>query len=95
LKPIPPRRDLLRAQPDTRRHANAGLVSRLVRWLSKDARTMAHLDDELARVRFGHLHEMERLRALLDAGSLGAVAKALALDLEGPPQGPKDRPLPR
>lgn len=83
---LPPRqpRDLLRAQLDGRRRPHSGLVGRLARWLSEDARSLARLDDELTRLRFGHLHEIERLRALLDGGSFGAVAQALALDLEPP-----------
>lgn len=78
---LPPR-DLLRAQLDGRRRPSTGLVGRLVRWLSNDARIREHLDEELERLRFTHLHEVERLRTLLDEDSLGAVAQALALEPE-------------
>ena len=79
-----PPHDLLRAQIEGRRRPPSGIVGRLILWLSRDARAMAHLDAELARVRVGHLHEVQRLRALLAHGSRGAVARALALDTRPP-----------
>ncbi|TVQ34136.1 MAG: hypothetical protein EA356_11120 [Geminicoccaceae bacterium] len=76
---LPPR-DLLRAQLDGRVRPASGLAGRVVRWLSRDARALDHLDVELERHRFNQLHEMERLRALLDEGSFGIVARALAVE---------------
>jgi hypothetical protein len=78
--PPPPPRDLLRSQLEGRVRAASGLVARVARWLSRDTRARERLDEELERLRFGHLHELERLRTLLDKGSLGVVAQALALD---------------
>ncbi|MFW5833049.1 MAG: hypothetical protein ACOCYE_02985 [Pseudomonadota bacterium] len=80
--PLGPR-DLLRAQLEGRLERAAGLVGRVTRWLSRDARALHHLDEELERQRFYHLHEMERLRTLLDKGSLGVVARALSIETGG------------
>ncbi len=76
---LPPR-DLLQAQLDGRVRSTEGFVGRIARWLSRDARALDQLDRELEFQRLTQLHEMERLRDLLDAGSFGVVGQALAME---------------
>ncbi|MEO1092616.1 MAG: hypothetical protein AAFX81_18495 [Pseudomonadota bacterium] len=75
--PSPPR-DLLRAQLEGRAPRRAGLVGRLTRWLSADARAVERLDAELSCSRQQQFQELQRLRVLLDEQLDGAVASVVA-----------------
>jgi hypothetical protein len=71
-----PPHDLLRAQLDRDQRRDGTLVGRLVAWLSRDARAMGRLRFELERCRIQHAHEMNRLRTLVDTGTLKRMVEA-------------------
>ncbi len=73
--------DLLRAQLDADTRRRSSLVSRLVRWLSTDARALGGLRVELERCRIHHAHEVNRLRTLIDAGALERMRAAASREL--------------
>jgi hypothetical protein len=82
-----PRYDLLRAQLDADQRRRSTLVGRLVAWLSTDARAVTRLRHELERCRINHAHEMNRLRTLVDAGTLRRMAEAAERGLAAPEGG--------
>jgi hypothetical protein len=71
-----PPHDLLRAQLDHETRRGSSLVGRLAGWLSTDTRAVGRLRVELERCRIHHAHELNRLRTLVDAGTLERVAEA-------------------
>jgi hypothetical protein len=71
-----PPQDLLRAQLDREGRRSSSFVGRLVGWLSTDSRAVAGLRFELERCRIHHAHELNRLRTLVDAGTLERMAEA-------------------
>ena len=82
-----PRFDLLRAQLDHDGRRRSTLVGRLVAWLSTDARAVSRLRFELERCRINHAHEMNRLRTLVDAGTLRRMAEAAERGLQAIEEG--------
>ncbi len=78
-----PPHDLLRAQLDRETRRDSSLVGRLVGWLSTDTRAVGRLRFELERCRLHHAHEMNRLRTLVDAGTLERMADAAQRGLRG------------
>lgn len=77
-----PPHDLLRAQLDREARRASSLVGRLVGWLSSDARAVGRLRFELERCRLHHAHELNRLRTLVDAGTLERMAEAARRGLD-------------
>jgi hypothetical protein len=78
-----PPHDLLRAQLDREARRESSLVGRLVRWLSSESRTLGRLRFELERCRIHHAHEMNRLRTLVEAGTLDRMVAAAERGLDG------------
>ena len=74
--------DLLRAQLDQDTRRRSTLAGRLVAWLSNDARAVRRLRYELERCRINHAHEMNRLRTLVDAGTLRRMTEAAERGLQ-------------